>query len=314
MKLNLLPTYVSKGNQAKTATVVSVLLALIGIGGALAMIFISKGQLNQERDNAQTKLDAAAQAVAYSKQADKVMSDAVMIVRNIGLADAMLKHSDVYPDLYHYLKPYIPGFFGLRTISAAPNDAATATVTMTGTVKTFQQYADLMIALYRIPGATSVSRGGFVNGDPYIPNVTEADQNARPIKPGQTNIPDDKLERLRYFQGLGTLTGFTGEGGFGTVNRDQPRGAMPGYSLVTVQVVIPRELLTPDPRATLQQQTRSATGTPATGGPAGGPGLGGPGGPGFGAGPGGGAPPAPSGAGAGRGGAGGKNGAEDTAD
>lgn len=277
MKLNLLPTYVSKGNQAKTATVVSVLLALLGILGAVGLIFISKGSLAEARADAESKQERAARAVATSKRADEVVAEAQMIIRNINLADAMLKHNDVYPDLYRDIKPYIPGFFRVTQMSATPNDAATATVTLTGTVKTYQQYADLMIALYRIPGATTVSRSGYVNGDPFVPNITDLDQNGRPIRPGQTNIPDDKYERLAYYQGQGTVTGFTGEGGFGTSDTTQARGAMPGYSLVTLSVVIPRSIQVPDPRATLQSQGPApapGTGAGAATGP-GGPAVGG---------------------------------------
>ncbi len=264
MKLNLLPTYVSKGNQAKTATVVSVLLALLGILGAVGLIFISKGQLTAARADAESKLEPAARAVAISKQADVVVNDAQMIIRNINLADAMLKHSDVYPDLYRDLKPYIPGFFRVTQMSAVASGPEMATVTLSGTLKTYQQYADLMIALYRIPGAVTVSRGGYNNVDPYIPNLTETDRQGRPIKPGQGNIPDDPYQRLAYYQGLGTVTGYSPEGGFGTGDTTQARGAMPGYSLVTVSVVIPRNLQAPDPRATLQSQG-GATGGPATG-------------------------------------------------
>lgn len=285
MKLNLLPTYVSKGNQAKTATVVSVLLALLGILGAVGLIFISKAQLRDARTDAESKLEQAARAVAVSKQADVVVNDAQMIIRNINLADAMLKHNDVYPDLYRDIKPYIPGFFRVTQMNAVANGPEMATVTLSGTLKTYQQYADLMIALYRIPGAVTVSRGGYNNVDPYIPNLTEVDRNGRPIRPGQTNIPDDPYERLAYFQGQGTVTGFTGEGGFGTGDTTQPKGAMPGYSLVTVSVVIPRNLQAPDPRATLQSQGPATNATGATGaspmggGPGAPPMMGGPGGP-----------------------------------
>lgn len=287
MKLNLLPTYVSKGNQAKTATVVSVLLALLGILGAVGLIFISKGSLAEARADAEGKMERAARAVATSKRADEVVAEAQMIIRNINLADAMLKHNDVYPDLYRDIKPYIPGFFRVTQASATPNDAATATVTLTGTVKTFQQYADLMIALYRIPGATTVSRSGYVNGDPFVPNITDIDQNGRPIRPGQINIPDDKYERLAYYQGQGTVTGFTGEGGFGTADTTQARSAMPGYSLVTLSVVVPRSIQVPDPRATLQSQgaasasgggAATAPGTPPNVGQVPGRGPAGPGG------------------------------------
>src|SRR5687768_8440519 len=175
MKLNLLPTYVSKGNQAKTATVVSVLLALLGVLGAVGLIFISRQSVKEAREDAESKLERAARAVAVSKRADQVVNDAQMIIRNINLADAMLKHNDSYPDLYRDLRPYIPGFFRVTSIQATPNDGATATVTLQGTVKSFQQYADLMIALYRIPGATTVSRAGYTSVDPYIPTITEQD-------------------------------------------------------------------------------------------------------------------------------------------
>lgn len=283
MKLNLLPTYVSKGNQAKTATVVSVLLGLLGVLGAVGMIFLSKGELTKAREDAASKQQRAADAVATSKQADKVVSDAQMVIRNINLADAMLKHSDAYPDLYREMKPYIPGFFRITQMQATPIDAASCQLTLTGTVKTFQQYSDLMIALYRIPGATAVARAGYNLGDKYIPNITDTDQNGRPIKPGDTNIPDSKYERLAYFQSQAGVTGFTGEGGFGTADDTQPRGAMPGYSLVTVSVVIPRVLQTPDPRATLNQQgpapasTTGATGAAGLPGSTGGPGAAAPG-------------------------------------
>lgn len=268
MKLNLLPTYVSKGNQAKTATVVSVLLALLGILGAVGLIFISRNEVKTAREDAESKMERAARAVAVSKRADQVVADAQMIIRNINLADSMLKHNDAYPDLYRDIKPYIPGFFRVTQISATPGGPQTATVSITGTLKTFQQYADMMIALYRIPGSTSVTRQGYQNVDPYIPNVTEVDQNGRPIKPGQTNIPDDKYQRLAYFQSQGTLTGYTGQGGFGTGDTTQARGAMPGYSLVTFNVVVPRAIQTPNPRATLQAQgAAGAAPAPAPGTP-----------------------------------------------
>jgi hypothetical protein len=152
----------------------------------------------------------------------------------------------------------------MTQVSATPLGPDTASVSITGTLKTFQQYADMMIALYRIPGATTVTRQGYTNVDPYIPNVNDVDQNGRPIKPGQTNIPDDKYERLAYYQSQGTLTGFTGTGGFGTGDTTQAKGAMPGYSLVTFNVVIPRALQTPNPRATLQAQG-AAGAAPTTG-------------------------------------------------
>ena len=210
--------------------------------------------------------------MAVSKQADKVMADAGMIIRNINLADAMIKHNDVYPDLYNDLKPYIPGFFRVMQMSATPSGPDTATVRLVGTIKTFQQYADVMIALYRIPQAISVARSGYVNVDPYVPNLTDVDQNGRPIKPGEGNIPDNKYDRLAYYQAQSAPTGYLGQGGYGSTDHSEARGAMPGYSVVTLDVTLPRKLQTPVPGDTLRMQTATAGtvgttgGTPAPGG------------------------------------------------
>jgi hypothetical protein len=124
-------------------------------------------------------------------------------------------------------------------------------------LKSYQQFADLMVALLRNREVRSVSRSGFTDVDPYIPEISQVDQVGRPRKPGQDPIPDDPLLRLQQQQSQGTLQGFTGEGGFGTVDTG-PRGAMPGHSVVTVTLVIARNLQTPVPKATL-----STIGAPA---------------------------------------------------
>jgi hypothetical protein len=145
-----------------------------------------------------------------------------------------------------------------------------------------------MLALLRIPGATSVSRTGFQMGDQYVPNLSVTDQTGRPIRPGEPPIPDDPLQRLDYFVARGGTTGYTGVGGFGSGPENAVRGAMPNASQVTVTVTFPfeypkanpvyRGLLGPDPIATL----RAAGSAPAGGagtlpaGPAGPPGAPGP--------------------------------------
>jgi hypothetical protein len=289
MKLNLLPTYVSKEKQSRTAWVVSILVAVMSIIGALAMITLSAAKLDKVKEEARALEAPAAEAVAVAASADVIIDKSKAILTNIELATQMKEHNRAYPALYDSMKAYIPGFFRVTQMTATPNDATTSTVTMTGVLKSYQQYADLMLALLRNPEVTTVSRTGFQNVDPYIPELSDVDQFGRPRKPGEPPVPDDPLQRLAQRQATGRQDGFTGAGGFGTTDTG-PRGAMPGYSLVTVSVVIGRNLQTPVPKATLTGIKSSSTNTntntpslpgqnvPAPGGPPGGPGS--PGGPG----------------------------------
>lgn len=249
MKLNLLPTYVSKEKQAKTGVILGLLIGVVGVAAAVGLIFISRS----ERDRSYTEMTELepqhAQVVALAKSADTIIEKARPIILNINLAQAMNAHNTVYPDLYDEVRRYIPSFFRVTSMAATPSSAEVATVTLTGVLQTQQQYADLMLALLRIPGATSVTREGYQIVSPQVPPLTETDQNGRPLRPGEAPIPTDPQERLDYFIAQGTLSGFEAVGGFGT--EPGRRGAMPLWSEITVSVVIPRAIMTPNPRATL---------------------------------------------------------------
>jgi hypothetical protein len=154
---------------------------------------------------------------------------------------------------------------------------------MTGVLSSYQQYADLMLALMRVQGATSVSRSGYILIDPIVPNLTPEDQIGRPRPENAAPIPDNPLQRLEYFQSQGSTTGFAGAGNFGTGN-DLTRGAMPRDSIVTVTLVVAgHDLRVPDARATLSASGGATpAGGPPTGAAPGGPPAGRPPGPGGG--------------------------------
>lgn len=278
MKLNLLPTYVSKEKSAKSAVIVMVLLILAGVVLAALMVLTSGSALAKAKQEATDLEPAAKRAVDTSARADAVIASAQTILRNIALADSMNKHNATYVRLYDEIMPYIPSYFRITSMSAAPVDGTTATLDLTGVLGTYQQYADLMLALLRIPGAVNVSRSGFTNIDPYIPGLTPEAQTSRPIRPGEQPIPDDPLARLDYFIARGSSEGFTGAGGFGT-GTDGARGPMPNASQITVRVTLQRNLQTPDPQSTLAAQGSAGAmtaGAPVGGAPMGGPPMGGP--------------------------------------
>ena len=266
MKLNLLPTSVSKGKQTQTAILLSVLIALLCSAAAIGMILTSRAEVADARTQALAALPKAQLAAATAKHADTVISEARVILTNIGLADAMRQHNTVYADLYDEVRRYVPAFYRVTSMTAVPSGDESATVTLNGVLQSYQQYADLMLAMYRVPGATTVARAGYQNTDRFVPGLTLVDQFGRPIKPGEQPIPDDPLARLDYYVARGGVTGFSGTGGFGTA--PGTRGAMPEWSNVAIAVVISRNIQTPNPGGTLAA-IGSAPAPPAGGAQAG---------------------------------------------
>lgn len=277
MKLNLLPTQVSSSNRARNAIIGSVLLVLLsGIASALLIIYA-----NRELEKAVAREEAARppaeNAVTVAKRADTLVAqpEVKALITDNSLAKAMLAHNAVYPAVYGDVIKFIPSFFRLTSLSATPVDATTSTITMQGVIRSYQEYADLMLALLRTKGARitsvkSVSRSGFVGVEPYVPALTPIDQVGRPIKPGQDPIPDDPLERLTYFQDLPREGGYLNSGGFGS-GEEGIRTITPNASLITVQMTVDLALQTPDPRATLAAigsavPAAGASGAPATAG------------------------------------------------
>ncbi|HVT13922.1 MAG TPA: hypothetical protein VHE55_16790 [Fimbriimonadaceae bacterium] len=262
MKLNLLPTHVSKEKAARGALFGGILLLLVLLGLSGAMIYKARGDLALAQDGIAEAEGRAKAAKDTADYADTVMQQSTVLLRNTALAKAMLAHNAVYPNLYDSVKTYIPSFYRISSMSAQSSGDNMTTVTLVGYLDTYQQYADLMLALLRMPGVVSVSRAGFTNNMAYVPAPTPEDQQGKPHKPGEAPIPDDPLKRLDYFMAKGKTTGYANEGGYGS---GQPglRGAMPNSSEVTVTLVLMRDTRTPDPKATL-----SASGpAPAGSGP-----------------------------------------------
>ena len=266
MKLNLLPTTVSKQRQSKTAWVFFVLILVVAILASAGMTFYANSQLAEAKAAADELKQKAVNAYALSQQADEIIAKAAPIIRNASLADAIQAHSAVYPRLYDEAKQYIPPFFRITQMTATPSGAGTATLTLVGTLKTYQEYTNLVLALNRWKKVTSVGRNGFNLDNESVPALQVSDQTGRAHKASDGVVPDDGLERLAYFQtkAQATPAGYNGQGAFGAAP-DQTRGAMPGDSLVTITLSIKENLQVPDIAATL----RSGGGaTPAAAGAA----------------------------------------------
>lgn len=252
MKLNLVPKHVSKAGQSRGFMVLAIVIVVLTLAGSFLMFAQSNKRLNDAVAAAEQYQQTAADAVVTANDADRVIGQAAIFDRNLKLAQAMLDHNFAYTQLYDDVFAHIPSFFRLNSISATPNGAEGCTVTLTGFLDTFQQYADMNLALLRIPGAVNVARSGYVIDDKYVPNLTETDQNGAPIKPGEAPLPSDPWERWQELERRAAAApqGFQNVNGFGTMGGD--KGAMPGFSTVTFTVTIMgRDIQTPDPTATI---------------------------------------------------------------
>ena len=123
MKLNLLPTYVSKEKSARAAWFLSIVIAAASIVAAVFMRVTSQNQLDTAKEAANQYTAAHAQAIAASRDADAIIAQARQIIVNIDLAQAMMQHNAVYPDLYDKVQSYIPSFFRVTSMSAVPRPA-----------------------------------------------------------------------------------------------------------------------------------------------------------------------------------------------
>lgn len=278
MKLNLLPTYVSKEGQQRVFIVLAVLVLLLSIGGAALMIVLS-GQREAtalQAANDESLRSRYAQAVAYANRADQDIQLAVDADRHVKLAQAMQEHNTDYLRLYNTVFDYIPSFMRVRSISAAPSNAESVTVTVSAIIETYQQYADSVMALLRIPGCVNVVRSGYVVNDRYVPNLSEDDQIGTAITPGESNLPSDP--QLRWQEIINRASNapdplaFQNVDGFGSSQTD--RGVMPGKSEVTFTITITgMDVMAPDPRATVMSRGGGAgttVGMPGPAAPAGG--------------------------------------------
>lgn len=294
MKLNLLPSYVSKGAAAKTWLFVMSLLTLLSIAGAVFMMVFSKGALAKAIEDAKALEPEHQKVVNLAKMADGVAANPVagMVTRNVALSEAMSAHPRKYTAFYRSVTPYIPGFFRINDMSVVPVNENSCRLTLVGTLESYRQYGDLMLGLLRIPGAKNVARSGYVLNDPFLPHVTEQNQFPQYRKLSSSDLPTDVTERLDALIAKASAepTGFMNVGNFGA-EPDQTRGAMPNWNQVTVTVFLeqsPAGAALPGP----------TPGVAPGAGPGAGPGVG-PAGPGAGPTPGVPAPGVAPGAGAG---------------
>jgi hypothetical protein len=267
VKLNLLPKIVDTTGRAKRAFFGGVLVLVVSIVAAFLMASISAKRVQTAKDSVADATPKYDKAVKAAADADAMMTKPVVkqLVVNTALAKAMTGANRLYPDLFDFVKPYIPAFFRITSLGATPIDEKTCTVNMTGTIKNAQQYADLVLALLRIPGASAVTRAGFQSEDLVVPAITVGDQIGHVRLESKAPIPDDPLERLAYFQSETSPTGYLNAGNFGNLEAGTEKGARPGESLIAVSVVIPRNIQTPNPRATIQSLA-GGNATPAAGG------------------------------------------------
>lgn len=272
MKLNLIPPKQKKEGGSSWGIPVGVLLLIVGILVSLFLIGSSIAAENAARAKVEARQPEAQRVVTFANSAEQTIQLATPFNVNYQLAQDMNKATLAYPDLFDDIRPYIPSFFRVTSISASPFSGQAdqfAEVRITGVIASFQQYTNLLLALLQYPNAVSVIPSAYTSPAPFRPNVTEDRQNPQMGWPGARSLegvqdPLQRLEIIQFNQSLSPAAprltySFIDVGNFGTDNPG-PKGPMPGYSEVTVQLYVMTDLRVPDPRATL---TAAAAGVQA---------------------------------------------------
>lgn len=273
MKLNLLPTTVNREGRAKSAWFFSLILVVAGVAAMLFMKQKSELFVTQQKDRIEKARPTVEEGVKVVTATEALVTANRGMIMNAQLAAAIGEHSDRYPDLYTEIKGYIPSFFRVTEMGAAPLGPEGTQVNITGIIQTQQQYADLMLALLRIKDVVSVGRTGFNYANALVPPLTEQDQTGRIQNPGDPTWPDDPLARLDAQIAQARSTGFLNEGGFGSTVEPMQRGAMPDWSLINIAVIVRKNTQAPNPIAAIRETAgmwpkpdMTKAGGPASGG------------------------------------------------
>ncbi|MBL8060286.1 MAG: hypothetical protein JNK63_06180 [Chthonomonas sp.] len=239
MKLNLVPATAKKGAAMKTMVVLSIATVLLSGLATAFMAYQSSAMLAQAKEDAEAARPNAVAAVAYAKRANEVLEKSRGVTTNLTLAQEMSAHNSKYTRFYTKVLPYVPAFFRVTSISIDPIDANSCRLNMTGVLQTAQQYADLSLALLRIPGAQAISRAGFVTQWDDVPALTAEDQRGLMVRQGQIALPEDPVARMEAVSAWGTeqTTGFANVGNFGSAT-ESARGAMTRWSNIGVSVLL----------------------------------------------------------------------------
>jgi Tfp pilus assembly protein PilN len=202
MKINLL-----KKNIAHNENQNRVIIAMVAAVLCCACIcFVAVQYLSSQFNNLQEEVAQSETQVAYaymtSKKADEIIKSGTYIQRNTNLFQSIQNHNHAYVDLYKKVMDYIPAFFRLIEISATPQNQNECLVKMVGIVRSYQEYANLMIAFSRMPNLIKVYRKGFEPKEKYVPGLIKEDQRGTPIQQGGNRIPSEvSLEsRMAYEQ------------------------------------------------------------------------------------------------------------------
>ncbi len=287
MKLNLVPATVKKGAAMKTMVALSVLMVLLATLATAFMAYTSSQNLAKAKQEAEDARPSAVEAVATAKYAQAILDNAKGVTTNLMLANDMTAHNTKYTRFYSKVMPYVPSFYRLTSMSVEPIDDKSCRLNLSGVIRTAQQYADLSLALLRIPGARLISRAGFASVNDNVPALTPEDQVGRIVRAGETPLPTDPVERMEAVVAAATeqTTGFENIGNFGSAT-ESARGAMNRWSQVAVSVLLENpagaqlpegwnfDFLAPNPTDTLNAAAQfNAAGAAPTGGAAGGGGV-----------------------------------------
>ena len=196
MKLNLLPHYQDPNLQEKKAIRRGGISVLCALGLSLFMIFWSGLGLEEARAEVAALEPQAELAYRTALRADEMMKSASFLTTDLKLAEAIHRQNQNAITLFQKVMEYLPSFFRLTSLNAAPKGEQDVVVVLEGVIHSYQEYADLMLALLRMPDVSKVQRSKPDIKESPVPPLVPEDQIGISVPAGSPRIPSEPLKRM----------------------------------------------------------------------------------------------------------------------
>ena len=196
MKLNLLPHYQDPGLQSKKAIQRGGVGVLCALAVSLFLIFWSGLGLGEAQAEIEALEPEAQLAYRTALRADEIMKGAAFLTTDLKLAEAIQKQNQNAITLFQEVMEYLPSFFRLTSLNAAPKGEQDAVVVLEGVIHSYQEYADLMLALLRMPDVSKVQRSKPDIKESPVPPLVPEDQIGISVLAGSPRIPSEPLKRM----------------------------------------------------------------------------------------------------------------------
>ena len=261
MKLNLLPHEESSDVLVRKA-IFRGSLGMVGAGLLAAFLIVfSRSGAEDARGEVESLRPQAELAYRTASRADEIMKEAVFLTTDLGFAEAVHRQNLKAIDLFQEVMNYLPGFFRLTSLTAAAKGDQDTLVVLEGVVHSYQEYADLMLALLRMTNVLNVQRSKPEIKESPVPSLDKEDQIGIRVPSGSPRLPSDPFKRMEAMIARASKPKELEPepklpSAAAAQEYHQYVKLVPGDSVVKVEMLVHQPFQVPNPRLTLAEVSK----------------------------------------------------------